>query len=95
MQGANGRLSYDETTEEFLSMRKKILFYEGVLLTSLAFDLTITHPYAAMLRATSLAWRGKEELRAEIARRAWLFINDSFVHSHGSPDEATDVVVVV
>ena len=79
-----GRYTYDETTDEFVSMRKKILFYEGVLLTSLAFDLTITHPYAAVLKATSLAWDGREEVRVEVARRAWLFINDSLVSPNPS-----------
>lgn len=74
-------------------MRKKILFYEEVLLTTLAFDLTVAHPYAAMLRAASLAWAGREELRTDVARRAWLFINDSFVRcssSSSTTDLATD-----
>lgn len=90
MQGSNGRFSYDETTEEFLSMRKKILFYEGVLLTSLAFNLTITHPYAAMLRATSLSWRGKDDFPTKVQRRAWLFINDSFVQPVNPSQHSTD-----
>lgn len=75
----NGRLNYDENGEGFVEMKRKILFFEGLLLTSLGFDLAVAHPHYGALRACDrISWEDEKHCE-RVKRVAWTLITDSFV----------------
>eukprot|EP00741_Cyanophora_paradoxa_P012658 tig00020614_g12229.t1 len=60
-------------SQEFWELKEKVLITERVLLQTIAFDLTVEHPYKHLL-----AYVKKIDGTKELAQVAWNFVNDSF-----------------
>jgi cyclin T len=58
--------------EEMNTLREEVLVAERVLLQTLAFDLTVEHPYKYLLQYVKTI-----EGDRELAQTAWNFVNDS------------------
>jgi len=70
--GTQINASKDKESEEYLLLREQVLLHEFLLLQTLAFDLTIEHPYKTLLIFIKYLKADKE-----LAQFAWNFVNDS------------------
>lgn len=74
----------DEQTPDYVEMRKRILFFEEVLLRTLCFDLTVRQPYWPMVRGAKMIWKDERvETGHKVSKVAWCFISDSYVFVRG------------
>eukprot|EP00003_Mantamonas_plastica_P020438 TRINITY_DN329_c0_g1_i10.p1 TRINITY_DN329_c0_g1~~TRINITY_DN329_c0_g1_i10.p1 ORF type:complete len:311 (+),score=94.73 TRINITY_DN329_c0_g1_i10:1306-2238(+) len=67
-----GKKRLEPEGETFWEYKDKILMLERILLQVLDFDMSVTHPYAALLSYSKGIPDGKK-----VAQVAWNFINDS------------------
>eukprot|EP01118_Nematostelium_gracile_P018865 TRINITY_DN8535_c0_g1_i1.p1 TRINITY_DN8535_c0_g1~~TRINITY_DN8535_c0_g1_i1.p1 ORF type:complete len:456 (-),score=89.12 TRINITY_DN8535_c0_g1_i1:63-1346(-) len=66
------RKPLDEQSPEMLTLKEKILAHELIILQTLAFEMTIEHPYKYLLKFVMQISGDKT-----LAQTAWNFINDS------------------
>ncbi|GAA5926757.1 hypothetical protein JCM10213_002441 [Rhodosporidiobolus nylandii] len=69
-------LRQETQTEEFRSVRKQLVAYEEVLLSTLCFDLTVRHPHFFVLETAKRAWKDDEAAK-NVGKVGWHFANES------------------
>lgn len=72
------RYQYDESDPNFVDLRRRMLYWEEVMLRTLCFDLTVRQPNAVVLAAVDACWKGKGREEGErLEKVAWSFVGDS------------------
>jgi cyclin T len=71
----NERLEVD--SEKYNNFKKQVLVAERLILQTIAFDLTVEHPYRFLQEHVALIKCSPEE-RKDLMQTAWSFVNDSF-----------------
>jgi len=65
-------------SSEYYSLREEILIQERCVLQTIAFDLTVDHPYKHVIDIIKSYHIPKEKGGQELAQYAWNFVNDRF-----------------
>ena len=71
----NERLEID--SDKYNNFKKQVLVAERLILQTIAFDLTVEHPYRFLQEHVALVQCTSEQ-RKDLMQMAWSFVNDSF-----------------
>lgn len=63
-------------SKEYVELKEELLIHERILLQTIAFDLTVEHPYPYLLRFVKKLNTGTKS-KKEFAQLTWNFLNDS------------------
>jgi cyclin T len=70
------KLKIDNTSAKYTSFRTELLSCEKGILQTIAFELTVEHPYKFLLEYITKI--GELSLSKDLAQSAWNFINDRY-----------------